>query len=189
MIDMIKTLDKHPPMHISGIAEEWEQKNQDRFVHLIGIFRRSNVIIGEKNFKRFSHPYLESNKFINSRYIFLDDESTPEELQKEYFTTLNKFHPRTFTKQVRQKVEIRNINYKTNAGDIDLLLRGNLGGYEIFDAFWAFQMEEGNQIAFLGVRGEYVDNIINLKRGETLEKAALFEKLWELGQKQNKSKK
>ncbi|MBS1684005.1 MAG: hypothetical protein JSS76_04580 [Bacteroidetes bacterium] len=182
ILEFIRAMGMHPPMHINGIAEKWEETNQDRITDVIGIYRYPSLIISEENLRIFSHPYLKSDKFTSVQYIFVDTKESPAALKKTYLEKLKELHKISdkTIEIIEPKVQMKVASNTSFQEEIDSILLGNMGDHdEEFDAFWVFRMSSDNRIGFLGVKEKRRDQIINLKYGEMQEKCARFEKLWD----------
>jgi hypothetical protein len=52
---------------------EWEEKNQERFTHLIALSENHKLVTSVENLQRYKFRYLFSRTFQRAEFIFLDD--------------------------------------------------------------------------------------------------------------------
>lgn len=181
-LDFMHTFKRHPPLHISDIAQQWEDENQGNFKNVIGFYKDVDLIISPENLSKFNFPYLFKNQFENYRMIFISSQSS-KAIKEKFIKGLNevligKKLP-TLTATEIDKIQIKTISSsKGYENEINGLVKEDSSIYKDLRAFWQFTMYEGNPIGFVGASRDHVSYVMNLKYRECMDRKKLFEFLW-----------
>lgn len=183
-MDILATLSKHPPMHISGYAQNWENENATRFVSLIGMYKNSDLIISEENLSKFHFLYLFKKQFKDIKFIFLDTtKSKADSLKKKFISLYNDLS----SKEKRTPLSPTEIdklhfigakNYRKE--DLDYFFRADPPDESMqLAAYWSFSTLQGTEIAFVGVKKEDIGFVSNLSYNSAINKKKDYLELWE----------
>jgi transcriptional regulator with XRE-family HTH domain len=180
VLDFIKVLGQHPPMHILGLAEKWEKDNAHNFESLLGIYKNPKLIIHEDNISRFNYKYLYDSSFSQLTLIFYKNEEDTKPLELEFIELVEKYNGKKLSKYQKSRINFIWINNSSTKHKIDSILNTkyeNPDTSDSLEAFWAFKMKSGNQIGFVGVRENDTDKIWNLTTKEVGNKLNLLKKI------------
>lgn len=180
VLDFIRVLGEHPPMHILGLAEKWERDNSNNFERLVGIYKNPELIIDEKNISHFNYGYLYNDKFLQLTLIFYQNEENPKSLEHKFIELVEKYNGKKLSKSQKDRVNFLWINNSSTKNKIESILNTKYEDSNTsnsLEAFWAFKMKSGNQIGFVGVRENDTDKIWNLTTKEVGTKLNLLKKI------------
>ncbi len=181
MIDsLIKWSKRHPPTHISGIAENWESDNAQYFSELHSVYLDEDIVISKENLERFDFSYLEMKSFRFCKMLFVSDNSA-ENLTDRFCAILDKCRlgkgDNKLTPQEKKKIIIRTIKKQDKNVKRLFLGEGSFINREL-QACWVFTTVNDYHIGFTGCEKKHQELVINLSVGESYKRYQELSKLF-----------